>query len=189
MKLFGSFYCDYLKSNVKLIRGYVGGVVYTNRLAFYKFVPCSTKTSAETGRSLQHFLHLVGLPYSLHSDNHNNFKEGLFKQILQKIGIPQTFTEPHSPWQNQAEPAISEIKHYARQIMMETQTPIRLWCFCYEYAADLLSLLAIGRFDLQGQTPYKLVMQYTPDISEYVSFIWFQWCWYHDETTKTKRLC
>ena len=189
MKLFGSFYCDYLKSDVKSIRGYIGGVIYTNRLAFYKFVPCSTETSAETGRSLRHFLHFVGLPYSLHSDNHNNFKEGLFKQILRKFGVPQTFTEPHSPWQNRAEPAIGEIKRYARRIMMETQTPIRLWCFCYEYTADLLSLLAIGRFDLQGRTPYEVVMQYTPDISEYVSFTWFQWCWYHDEATKTKRIC
>ena len=30
MKLFGSFYCDYLKSDVKSIRGYIGGVIYTN---------------------------------------------------------------------------------------------------------------------------------------------------------------
>ena len=46
-----------------------------------------------------------------------------------------------------------------------------------EYSADLLSLLANGRFDLQGRTPYELVMHHTPDISEYVSFRWFQWCW------------
>ena len=123
------------------------------------------------------------------SPNHSHFKEGLFKQILCKFGIPQTFTKPHSPWQNRAEPAIGEIKHYARRIMMSTNTPICLWCFCYEYTADLLSLLAIGQFDLQGRTPYEVVMQYTPDISEYVSFTWFQWCWFHDENTKTKQLC
>ena len=29
----------------------------------------------------------------------------------------------------------------------------------------------------------------TPVISEYVSFTWFQWCWYFDESTKSKRLC
>ena len=52
MKLFGSFYCDYLKSEAKSLRGYIGGVVYTNHLAFYKFVPCSTETSAKTGCSL-----------------------------------------------------------------------------------------------------------------------------------------
>ena len=73
--------------------------------------------------------------------------------------------------------------------MQRTDTPIRLWCYCYEYSADVLSLLANGRFDLQGRTPYEMVMHYTPDISEYVSFSWFQWCWHLDETTKSKRLC
>ena len=49
--------------------------------------------------------------------------------------------------------------------------------------------MAIGRFDLQGRTPYKIVMQYTPDISEYISFTWFQWCWYYDDKSNTKQLC
>ena len=166
MKLFGSFYCNFLKSEAKSVRGYIGCVVYTNKLAFYKFVPCTTKAGGETGRTLSHFLNIVGLPHSMHLDNHVNFKEGLFKRILRKFGIPQTFTEPKSPWQNRG-----------------------LWCFCYEYTADLLSVLAIGRFDLQGRTPYEAVMQYTPDISEYVSFTWFQWCWYYDDQTNTKKLC
>ncbi|GFH50430.1 hypothetical protein CTEN210_06904 [Chaetoceros tenuissimus] len=72
---------------------------------------------------------------------------------------------------------------------MSTDTPIRLWCFCYEYTADLLSLLATGRFDLQGRTPYEMIMHYTPDISEYVSFGWFQWCYYFDEDSKSKKIC
>ena len=185
-KVYGSFYCDYLKMNVKSIRGFVGGVMYTNKLSFHKFVPCSAETGEETGRSLRQFIEVVGLPYSLHSDNHNNYKEGLFRRLLRKFGIYQTFTEPHSPWQNRAEPAIGEVKRYARKIMQATDTLVLLWCFCYEYAADLLSLLANGRFDLKGRTPYEVVMHYTPDISEYVSFTWFQWCWYFDETTRSK---
>ena len=32
-------------------------------------------------------------------------------------------------------------------------------------------------------------MHYTPDIPEYVSYKWFQWCWYFDESTKSKLLC
>ena len=110
----------------------------------------------------------------MHLDSHNHFKEGLFKNILCKLGISQTFTKPHSPWKNRAEPAIGELKPYARKIMMKTQNPIRLWCFCYDYTADLLSLLAVGRFDLQGCTPYEVVMNYTPDILEYASFTWVQ---------------
>ena len=188
-RIFGSFYCDYLKSSVKSIRGFKGGVLYTNKLKFYKFFPCESEKGEETGRSLRYFVEFVGLPYSLHSDNHKNFKEGFFCRLARKFGVSQTFTEPHSPWQNRAEPAIGELKRYARKLMMATNTPIRLWCFCYEYSANLLSILANGRYDLQGRTPYEAVLHYTPDISEYVSFAWFQWCWYYDEITNTKQLC
>ena len=186
---YGTFYTDYLKVSVKSIRGFIGGVIYTNKIGFKKFFPCENEKGEETGRSLRTFIEMVGLPYSLHSDNHTNFKEGFFKRMLRKFGIYQTFTEPHSPWQNRAEPAIGEVKAYARRLMQTTNTPVRLWCFCYEYSADLLSLLATGRFDLQGRTSYEVAMHYTPDISEYVSYTWFQWCWYYDEGTKSKRLC
>ena len=81
------------------------------------------------------------------------------------------------------------MKAYARRLMQKTDTPVRLWCFCYEYCADVLGLCATGRFDLQGRTPYEGVMNYTPDISEYASYSWFQWCWFHYEKTKSKRLC
>ncbi|GFH50714.1 hypothetical protein CTEN210_07190 [Chaetoceros tenuissimus] len=188
-RIFGKFYCDYLKVKATSIRGYKGGVVYTTGLGFYKFIQCKHETSETTGPTLRYFLHVIGLPYSLHSDNHGNFKDGLFKRLMRKFGIYQTFTELHSPWQNRAEPAIGEVKKYARKIMISTDTPIRLWCFCYEYTADLLSLLATGRFDLQGRTPYEMIMHYTPDISEYVSFGWFQWCYYFNEDSKSKKIC
>ena len=48
--------------------------------------------------------------------------------------------------------------------------------------------MAVGRFDLQGRTPYEVVMHYTSDITEYVSFTWFQWCWFYDKGSKTKQL-
>ena len=188
-KQYGTFYADFLKVAAKSIRGYIGGVLYTNKVGFKKFFPCESEKGQETGRSLRSFIEVVGLPYSLHSDNHSNFKEGFFKKMLRKFGIYQTFTEPHSPWQNRAEPAIGEVKAYSRRLMQKTNTPVRLWCFCYEYSADVLSLLATGRFDLQGRTSYEVVMHYTPDISEYVSYTWFQWCHYYDEATKSKRLC
>ena len=180
---YGGFYVDYLKVGVKSIRQFIGGTLYTNKLGFKNFFPCSNETSGETGHTLKSFIELVGLPPSLHSDNHSNFKEGLFKQLLRKFGIGATYTEPHSPWQNRAEYAIGEVKAHARKLMQSTNTPVRLWCFCYEYCADILSLCATGRFDLQGRKPYETVMNYTPDISEYASYGWFQWCWYFDEKT------
>ena len=125
----------------------------------------------------------------IHSDNHNNLKSELFKKTLRMFGIWSTFMELQSPWQNRSEYTIEELKRQARKLMQKTSTPVRLWCFCYENAADILSLCATGRFDLRCRTPYEVVTNYTPDISEYVTFSWFQWCWYLDEDWKCKSLC
>ncbi len=185
----GLFYTDYLKSSVTSLRGYIGGNIYVNKLGFKKFFPMSTEQGAESAATLKSFIQMVGIPRSIHSDNHKNFAEGDFRRTCRKFHIPQTFTEAHTPWQNRAEPAIKEVKAYARRLMISTLTPIRLWCFCYEYAADILSLCASGRFDLQGRTSYEHVVGYTPDITEYVTFQWFQWCYYWDTDIKEKRVC
>ena len=60
---------------------------------------------------------------------------------------------------------------------------------CYEYLAGILYLLATGPFDLRGRSPYEVVMHYTLDILEYVSYTWLQWFWNFDESTKSKLLC
>ena len=186
---YGTFYVDYLKISAKSLRGFIGGTMYTNKLGFKKFFPCSDEKGETTAAGLRNFIELVGLPVSIHSDGHSNFQEGAYKKLMRKIGVPQTFTEPHSPWQNRAEAAIGETKTYARRLMQKTNTPIRCWCFCLEYSADILSLCATGRHDLKGRTSYEAIMNYTPDISEYVSFDWFQWCWYFNEESKSKALC
>ena len=97
-KRYGGFYVDFLKTGVKSVRQFIGGTLYTNKLGFKKFFPCTNETSEETGSTLRSFIELVGLPASLHSDNHGNFKEGLFKRLLRRFGILSTYTEPYSPW-------------------------------------------------------------------------------------------
>ena len=96
-KVFGFFYADYIKLKTKSIRGYVSGVFYTNKLGFYKFILCENDTSENTGISLRNLIEVVGLLHSLYLENHGNFKDSLFKQLLRKFGIFQIFTEPHSP--------------------------------------------------------------------------------------------
>ena len=86
-KGFGSFYAEYLKLKTNSIWVYVSGVVSTNKLGFYKFITCDNETSENTGRSSRHFIEVVGLPYSLHLDDHSNFKDGIFKQLLWKFGV------------------------------------------------------------------------------------------------------
>ena len=89
---------------VKSVRQCIGGTVYTNKLRFKIFIPCSNETSSKTWNTLMGFIVLVGLPQTLHSDNHKNFKEGIFKQLIQNFGTISTHMEPHLPWKNRAKP-------------------------------------------------------------------------------------
>ena len=183
----GRFYVDTLKSKVKSIRGFTCGNLYTNSLGFRKFFPMETESS--TPHTLQKFITMVGLPPHIHADNAKVFTQGAFGKKCSKYDIKQTFTEPHSPWMNRAETGIREIKSFGRKLMANTNAPIRLWCFAYEYAAEVTSLLATGLYELEGRTPYEYVMQHTPDISEYVVFRWYQWSYYWDDDAKEKKLC
>ena len=98
-------------------QGYVGGIVYTKKLVLYEFITCDNDTSENTGRYLKNFIEVFGLLYSSHLDRRRNFRDYFFNQLLSRFGIFQTFTELHSPCQNQDETEIGEIKRHARKIM------------------------------------------------------------------------
>ena len=46
--------------------------------------------------------------------------------------------------------------------------------------SGIRSLTATSHPALDGRTPFELVHGYTPNISEYTLFEWFQWIKYHD---------
>ena len=73
--------------------------------------------------------------------------------------------------------------------MQRVQAPLRIWCFAYEYVADVLSLCTTGHYALRGRTATEHVFSYTPDISEYITFYWYQWEFYWDEIKKEKVGC
>ena len=47
---YGTLYIDFLKVQVTSIRGYHGGVLYTNNIGFKKFFPRYNEKGEETGR-------------------------------------------------------------------------------------------------------------------------------------------
>ena len=65
--------------------------------------------------------------------------------------------------------------------MQKTNTPIQLWDYAYEYAGQIRSLTVTNQFLLKNITPFEHIKGYTPDISEFVTFKWYDWCWYYDE--------
>lgn len=61
------------------------------------------------------------------------------------------------------------------------ESPVPLWCFCFDFAANVLSLCASMHYSPQGCTPYEITCNCTPYIFEYVTFVWYSWVFYWDE--------
>jgi hypothetical protein len=100
----GRFYTDTFFSNTPSINGCKMAQLYINDLTFTKVYPMKTKS--QTSETLSAFIHDVGIPTIIHSDDANELMHGKFRQLCKDYSITSTFTEPYSPWQNRAEGGI-----------------------------------------------------------------------------------
>ena len=130
------------------------------------------KSRKDAHRTLDKFLHEIGVPSELHSDGAEELIHGEWDSMCQKHTIYRTYNEPHSPWQNLAERTGGIIKSRTREMMRRTNTPLPLWDYCIEYNSELRCMTATDIFNLNGRTPFKCVLGFTPEISELVEFRW-----------------
>jgi hypothetical protein len=140
------------------------GQIFVNNIGYTHFIPMEAKS--EAGYALQEFIQDVGIPCTLHTDGAKELTEGKWRDVCKTFGIKQTFTEPHSPFQNRAEINIRELKKQTRRIMQQSQCPLPLWDLCASYVAEIRSLTAQPLYSLHGRTPFELVTGNTPDTSE-----------------------
>ena len=182
----GKFCSDTFKSNVKSTRGNTYIQLFSNRANYVSCYPLKAKSSAHN--ALDRFLHDVGIPTELLTDGAGELNQKEWGKTCRKHKIRQFTTEPHTPRQNPAELAGGNIKRKVRQLMKSTSTPVRLWDYCWVYAAEIRSLVATDNIYLDGDTPFSKVHGYTPDISEYLTFKWYDWVWYHEPNDPDKTL-
>lgn len=95
--------------------------IFINDLNFSKVYPMQAKS--ETSDTLKAFIHDVGIPHTLHSDDAKELMQGAFKQVCKDYNIPCTYTEPYSPWQNRAEGGIRELKRHVHRKMTSKKVP------------------------------------------------------------------
>ena len=69
--------------------------------------------------------------------------------------------------------------------MKERNTPVVLWDYCWEYVATLCSFVAVKNMYLDDVTPFQKVHGYTPNVTEYTTFKWYDWVEYHDPKIQT----
>jgi hypothetical protein len=176
----GRFYTDTFFSSVPTLNGNTMAQIYTNDLAFTRIYPM--RLESQTHETLSSFIHEIGIPSSLHSDNAKELMQGRFKDLCKEYHIPCSYTEPHSPWQNRAENAIRELKRHVRRKMAANKVPHRLWDFCIKWSSDVRNKTSSNRFVLDGRTPYEAVLGHTPDISSISTFNFYEPIWYLEQT-------
>ena len=172
------FASDTFKSNVKSTRGNTYTQLFCNRANFVRCYPMKSKSHAH--HALDRFIHEVGIPTELTTDGAKELTLGQWGKTCLKHRIYQVCTEPHSPWQNHAELLGGIVKRKVRHRMRVSNTPVRLWDYCWEYVAAITSLTASDIILLDGVTPMGKLLGYTPNISEYLCFAWYDWIWYHE---------
>ena len=145
------------------------------------------KSKGECSAALDLFLHEVGIPSEMHTDAARELVQGEWYKKCRKFSIPMTQSEPYSHWQNPAELAIKYLKSGMRRMMQKTNTPIRLWDYCMVYMAEIRSLTVSNLYSLGGRTPFEHVKHYTPNISEYLIFSWYDWVWFHHPIPSQKQ--
>ena len=172
------FASDTFKSNVTSIRGNKYVQLFCNRANFCASYPIKKKSDAY--HALDRFLHEVGVPHEMLTDGALELTMAEWGKTCRKHKIYQVTTEPHSPWQNPAEKNGGLIKTKVRHLMSRTNTPVVLWDYCWEYVTAIRSFVAVDNVYLDDVTPFQKVHGYTPNVSEYTTFHWFDWVEYLD---------
>ena len=175
----GRFYTDTFFSDVPSLNGNGMAQIYTNDIAFTRVYPMKLKSQAH--ETLSAFIHEVGIPSSLNSDDAKELMHGKFKELCKEYHIPCTYTEPYSPWQNRAENAIRELKRHVRRKMSANRVPARLRDFCVKWSSDVRNKTSSNRFVLEGRTPYEAVLGHIPDISSLTTFNFYDPVWYIEQ--------
>ena len=128
------FYTDTMFSKLASVQGNKCAQIFTDGKHNTFFYPLKGKGLAH--EALWNFVHGVGIPKNLTSDNaleEGKDKNGRCGEIFRELSIKQTFSEPYSPWQNRAEAGVRETKKGIRRATATSGSPKRLWDFCGEW--------------------------------------------------------
>ena len=75
--------------------------MYFNRPGFNRLYPIEKEDNIHD--TFAAFMHWVGIPHGLHSDNTKTQVLGEFKKKFKKYEVHISVTDPYTPWQSGAE--------------------------------------------------------------------------------------
>ena len=99
---------------------------------------------------------------------------------VRKHHIDLHTTEPHCHNQSKVEGVIRELRKNWFRTMHRKRVPKRLWDYGLKWVSEVRVRTSSDAADLRNRTPLEQVTGDTVDISEYLDFGSYDWCWYHE---------
>ena len=173
----GKWYVDWMPSATKSITQCKGAFVYSNG-TYPEMYPKEDNKMGSAKETLQSFCHDVGVPEKLKSDRAPELcgRQSEYAKFAKSKGIDLSYAEPERATQiYQVDIAIRELKKRWHQKMVSKSVPKRLWDFGIKHAAKVMQMIPSRR--LNNRTPYEVVHNHTPDISELADFDFYDLVW------------
>ena len=138
------------------------------------------KSSA--GQALKQFIADFGVPDRIVCDSsgEQTGKRTEFAATVRKHGIDIHLTEPDHHNQSKVEGVIRELRKRLFRVMLKQRVPNRLWDYGICWVCEIMQRTASNSGRLQGRTPLEQLTGDTHDISEYLDFSFYDWCWYNN---------
>ena len=154
--------------------------VFANDSFFAVSYPMDKKSSA--GQALKQFIADFGIPDQIICDGlgEQTGKRMEFAATVRKHGIDIHLTEPDQHNQSKVEGVIRELRKRWFRVMLMQQVPNRLCDYGIRWVCQIMQRTASNSERLQNRTPLERLMGETPNISEYLDFSFYNWCWYND---------
>lgn len=172
-----TFYSDTMFAKQASLGGHKCAQVFTSAEGFSLFYPMHSK--AEAGSALGQAIHDAGVMDDLVTDNAKEELGAKWGELVSAYHIRQRTTEPYTSWQNRAEAEIKRIKGDIRYHTNRRRSPKRLWNYLGAWVADIRRVTANTDLGSAGRTPHEIVHGDTPDISDLISFDWYEDVFYH----------
>ena len=142
------------------------------------------ESKGHAGDALKQFITDFGVPDKIMCDgSKEQTKRGTtFMEQVRKHHIDLHTTEPHRHNQSKVEGVIRELRKNSFCTMHHKRVPKRLWDYGLQWVSEVRVRTSSDAGDLSNRTSLEWVTGDTVDISEYLDFGFYNWCWYHENT-------
>ena len=120
--------------------------------------------------ALKDFTRRCGVPLFVKSDNAKSETGSEWTEHCRDQCIEQLYTEPHTPWQNNAEPRIGNLNTMVVRVMKHFKVPLNKHDWAQKWCCDVHNILASREHN--WETPLTLSTGYTQDISKFRFYLW-----------------